>query len=56
MKRYLLFTYDQYYPGGGSSDVRGDYDTLEEAKESVSKGWADFKEVLDMETREWIPL
>lgn len=32
MKRFLLFRWDQYYPGGGWSDFAGDFDSLEEAQ------------------------
>ena len=28
--RYLLFGYDDYYPGGGMSDLIGQFDTMEE--------------------------
>lgn len=38
MKRYLLFAGDQYYPRGGMYDLRGDFDTLEEAVEVASRG------------------
>lgn len=31
MKRYLVFIGDLYYPGGGWSDFRSDYDTLPQA-------------------------
>lgn len=31
MKRYLLFAYDAYYPGGGCNDLKDDFDTFEEA-------------------------
>jgi len=31
MKRFLVFGYDIYYPAGGLDDLRGAYDTLEEA-------------------------
>lgn len=31
MKRYLLFSYDQYYPEGGMNDFRESYATLDEA-------------------------
>lgn len=31
MKRYFLFEYDDYYPGGGMNDFVGDFDTIEEA-------------------------
>lgn len=32
MKRFLLFIYDHYYPGGGWSDFVGDFDTESEAE------------------------
>ena len=35
MKRYLLFTYERYYPLGGFCDFEGDYATIEEAKAAV---------------------
>jgi hypothetical protein len=31
MKRFLLFGFPEYYPGGGASDLIGDFDTFEEA-------------------------
>ena len=31
-KRYILFTYDSYYPSGGLSDRAGDFDSLAEVK------------------------
>lgn len=31
MKRFMLFTYDTYYPAGGMNDFRGSFDDLEEA-------------------------
>lgn len=56
MKRYLLFGYCQYYPAGGSDDVQGDFDTLEEAKACAEREWWDFAEVLDLVQRKWINL
>jgi len=32
MKRYLLFCGINYYPSGGIDDLRGDYDSVEEAE------------------------
>lgn len=32
MKRYLRFEYDGYYPAGPLYDLKGQYDTLEEAQ------------------------
>jgi hypothetical protein len=28
MKRYLLFCFDDYYPGGGTNDLQGSYDSV----------------------------
>ena len=32
MKKYVIFAWDQYYPGGGLGDLVGDEDDLEAAK------------------------
>jgi len=32
MKRYLVFGFERYYPGGGMNDCIGSYDTTEQAK------------------------
>jgi len=37
MKKYLLFTFEQYYPRGGMNDFEGSYATIEEAKERFVK-------------------
>jgi len=37
MKQYLAFYGDSYYPSGGMDDFVGDYDTKEEAIESIEK-------------------
>ncbi len=34
-KRYLLFSFPDYYPGGGLSDVIGACDTIEEIHEYI---------------------
>ena len=31
MKRYLLFSFDTYYPDGGWNDFIGDFDNVEQA-------------------------
>jgi hypothetical protein len=31
MKRYLLFTFGNYYPCGGFEDYKGMFDTIEDA-------------------------
>lgn len=38
MKRYLVFSDENYYPGGGWNDFKSDYDSKEEAIESA-KAW-----------------
>ncbi len=34
MKRYLVFTYQSYYPSGGFKDFDSAYDTLEAAQKA----------------------
>lgn len=34
-KRFLLFSYDSYYPEGGMGDLFGTYDTPKEAIEAI---------------------
>jgi hypothetical protein len=34
-KRFMVFTYNRYYPGGGLSDHADSFDTLQEAKEYI---------------------
>lgn len=57
-KRYLLFTYDQYYPMGAEDDVAGSFDTLEQAQEAATTGqhgWTkEYASVLDLECREFV--
>lgn len=35
-KRYLIFTFSDYYPSGGLSDVAASFDTIEEAKKAIT--------------------
>jgi hypothetical protein len=37
MNQFLLFAGDEYYPGGGWSDFRGSFKTVEEAEEKANK-------------------
>lgn len=55
MKRFLLFECPHYYPGGGSHDVIGDYDTLEECYQNITDKSNNDYEILDLEERKWIP-
>ena len=53
-KRFVVFGYDDYYPGGGWGDLRGSADTVEGAWEIAKKEHADLFtdnwEVIDLET------
>lgn len=33
--RYMVFTYGQYYPGGGTSDLHSSHDTLDEVRDLI---------------------
>lgn len=55
MKRFHVFGYESYYPGGGWSDHIGSYNTADEAityADSVEKKWSGGIEVIDLETEE----
>lgn len=53
MKRYLLFAGEDYYPGGGANDLKGDFDTIEEAVNALHhKDYRDcFAHVFDLTTK-----
>lgn len=57
-KRFLLFTYYQYYPSGGENDVAGSFDTLEAAKDAAHEGVNGYRydhaEVLDLAKRTFV--
>jgi hypothetical protein len=64
-KRYHLFQYDQYYPGGAESDYTGSFPSIEDAKNclraqyhrigkfSEHMGNRDNWDILDGWTGEW---
>jgi hypothetical protein len=54
MKRYLLFCGDIYYPSGGWDDFVNYYDTIEEAREAVSKMPHDWWQIVDTTTMNMI--
>jgi len=37
---YYLFSYDDYYPGGGMEDFRGNFATIAEAQAAFGAGYA----------------
>lgn len=55
MKRYLLFGYDCYYPGGAESDYQGDFVSVEalDLCISLSKHQYEVYSYLDTSTGEW---
>ena len=50
--RYLLFSGDFYYPGGGCDDLIGRYDTIEAALQDLPKreSSVDWAHVLGLDT------
>lgn len=55
MKRYLVFNYGGYYPGGGLNDLAlatDDWSAVEVVVEEHRRGtmWADYLDVLDAST------
>jgi len=52
VKKFILFEFDDHYPGGGLGDITDSYDTLEEAKAVALKAYRDTREVVDRDTWE----
>lgn len=51
MKRFLLFSGATYYPGGGTDDLVGAFDTVDEAKDAWNT-LHDWASILDTQTGE----
>ena len=51
-KRFMVFAYDQFYPGGGTTDCNDSFDTLAEAIAAAENMRDDFKEILDLDERQ----
>jgi hypothetical protein len=47
---YWLFSGDEYYPGGGMKDFKGDFSSIAAAKEAFKEG--DWAQVIDYTTKE----
>lgn len=45
VKRFAVFDYAQYYPGGGWCDFQASFDTIEEAK-----AHPDVTQIVDLQT------
>jgi hypothetical protein len=54
MKRFLLFAGDKYYPQKAWEEFRGDFDTIEEAKEKGIEyaKYFDWFQIVDIQTME----
>ena len=54
--RYLVFSFDDYYPSGGWGDFAGSSDTIEGAKkiEDNQKSKSDYTEIVDLKKMETI--
>ena len=52
IKKYLLFSYAQYYPSGGIGDLRGSYDSIEEAEEMIETDriYIDYWDIVEHKT------
>lgn len=53
-KRFLVFGFDSYYPGGGQSDVVGTFDSLDEARARTKRNDCDHFDILDLQKREFV--
>ena len=52
MKRYFLFSYDNYYPSGGMNDFINHFEKFEEAKEEAKKAPFENIQIFDIFTGE----
>lgn len=49
MKRYILFGFDQYYPGGGVNDILQVFDGEDELEYEEKRKYYDYYQVMDRE-------
>lgn len=54
LNRYLVFSYPEYYPGGGWNDFVSSFDSLEEAERETTKERGLYWDIVDIETGEQI--
>jgi len=52
MKRFMLFTWDTYYPRGGLHDLAGTFDSVEEAVAQATKARGGERSFLQLIRRE----
>jgi hypothetical protein len=51
-KKFILFQYQSHYPAGGLGDIKGSFDSLQEAKDAAGKQHFDYTEIVDRYTWE----
>lgn len=55
MKRYMLFSGDKYYPGGGMKDFIDSFDTIDECKFKIGlMSYNDWFQVYDIMECEFV--
>jgi len=54
MKKYIVFQFHQFYPGGGIGDITGSFDEIDEAKKFINSDPHDYNEIVDRDTWEII--
>lgn len=54
MKRYAVFSYEHYYPGGGWNDFENSFDTVDEARDFKVLPSSEYKQIIDLQTGEEI--
>jgi len=55
VKRFVVFTICQYYPGGGMNDFHSSHDTIDEAEtaaKAIEPGYLEWYEIIDLENFE----
>lgn len=50
MKRFVLFAGNDYYPQGGWDDMKGDFDTAEEAKQASFPPRDNWHQIVDLDS------
>lgn len=50
MKRYAVFSGENYYPCGGWSDFQGTFDTIEEARSHIATQKDQWWQIVDLQT------
>ena len=54
VKKYLVFMFDDYYPGGGWNDFVNSFDSIEEGKKVIWDEKQDNSQIVDSHTGEII--